>query len=77
MEWLTCSPDATPMENLWDILVREIYSQGRTFSNTAELKAAITNAWSQVDHEILERLVNSMPHRIFEIISKHGGPIRD
>ena len=75
MDWPACSPDANPMENIWGILVRDIYGQDRTFSNVGDLKDAILRAWDSLDVNILKRLVDSMPNRIYEMISKHGGPI--
>ncbi|RCN50051.1 hypothetical protein ANCCAN_03881 [Ancylostoma caninum] len=75
MDWPACSPDANPMENIRGFLVRDVYAQCRTFTNTDELKDAIITAWHRLDVQLLKRLVESMPNRIFEITSKGGGPI--
>ena len=32
------SPDINIMENLWGILVREVYKNGKQFSNVEDLK---------------------------------------
>ncbi|KAK6743267.1 hypothetical protein RB195_010494 [Necator americanus] len=43
--WATCPPDCNPMENMWKIVVRHVYSNNRQFSTIEELKTAISNAW--------------------------------
>jgi transposase len=75
MDWPACSPDVNPMENLWGILVREVYANHRQYQNTEELKDAILNAWANLDQNLLNNLVNSMPRRIFDIIQKNGNVI--
>lgn len=76
MEWPSCSPDLNPIENLWGDLARRVYANHRQFKNVAELKKAITQAWSEVDLGRIENLVNSMPNRVFEVIKKKGGVIK-
>ena len=37
MDWMSCSPDLNPIENIWAILARQVYADGRQFNNRAEL----------------------------------------
>lgn len=73
LDWPACSPDCNPMENLWRILVRKIYANGRQFESRDELKAAIILEWRRIRTNTLENLVKSMPNRIFEVIRRNGG----
>jgi transposase len=73
IDWPSRSPDMNPIENLWGIIVREVYRGGQQFNSIPELKNAIKNAWYKVPDETREKLVNSMENRIFELIRKNGG----
>uniref|UniRef100_A0A0N5BY68 DDE_3 domain-containing protein n=1 Tax=Strongyloides papillosus TaxID=174720 RepID=A0A0N5BY68_STREA len=67
------SPDLNPIENLWGILVRAVYKDNKQYSTVQELKEAIVKCWDEIPNEKLVSLANSMPNRIFEVISKKGG----
>lgn len=72
LEWPACSPDLNPIENLWGVLAGKVYAHGRQYSNKEDLKRAIFDAWDAIPLSTLESLVDSMPNRIFDVISKHG-----
>jgi len=57
---------------MWGILVRDIYVNGKQYDNIDQLKNAISAVWDKVGKSILQKLVDSMPSRIFEVISKQG-----
>ena len=73
LEWIPCSPDINPIENLWGVIVRRIYSNNKQFENCERLKSAIIEAWLAIDTELLKSLVNSMDNRIFQLIQRSGG----
>ena len=73
LEWPACSPDINPIENLWGVIVRRIYSNNKQFENCERLKSAIIEAWLAIDTELLKSLVNSMENRIFQLIQRSGG----
>lgn len=66
------SPDLNPIENVWGILVRRIYANNRRFRTLNQLKGAILEAWENLEQSLLNKLVDGMPHRIFEVIQKNG-----
>ena len=72
LEWPANSPDLNPIENLWGILVRAVYSNGRQFSTKEELKQEILKQWDLISGETLVNLVNSMPTRIIDVIQCNG-----
>jgi transposase len=75
LEWPALSPDLNPIENLWGILVKEVYKDGRFFSTVLELKNAISESWTQIDQNLIKRLINTMEKRVNEVIDKNGQSI--
>ena len=72
MEWPACSPDLNPIENLWGILSRKVYENGKQFEYTLDLKTLIREAWNVISIETIQNLVTSMSSRIFEVIKNSG-----
>ena len=72
LDWPARSPDLNPTENLWGILVRDIYADSRQYENVNQLKEAIQKAWDRVSLDQLSPLVNSMPNRMIQVIERHG-----
>lgn len=70
--WPSCSPDLNPMENIWGIIVRRLYANNHQYQSIQELKNAIIQVYHNLDEEILQNLVNSMPNRIFQVINRNG-----
>lgn len=72
LEWPAVSPDLNPIENLWGILVRGVYANGRQFDQIADLEKAIRQCWNDIDLSITKNLVSSMKKRIFNVIKANG-----
>lgn len=75
LEWPACSPDLNPIENVWGLLSRKVYCQGRKYDTVKELKLAIQDEWSKLDPNELKSFITSMPKRLQEVISKKGNAI--
>lgn len=75
LDWPARSPDLNPMENLWGILARKVYHGGRKYSSIQELEVAVRHYWRQIDTSMLEKLVNSMPNRLFKLVKRNGKQI--
>ena len=74
MEWPACSPDLNVIENVWGILARRVYANNRQFQSIRELRNAITTFWGEIDMNLLKKLVDSVPNRLFQVINRNGGP---
>jgi hypothetical protein len=72
MEWASKSPDLNPIENLWGILVRLVYSNGRQFNSIPELRAEIVRSWDLITELQLKTLADSMTKRMIEVLKKNG-----
>lgn len=73
MKWPARSPDLNPMENLWGILSRKVYANGKQYDTVASLKSSIKKAWEEIGPNVLSTLIDSMPARIFSVIQNNGG----
>lgn len=73
LPWPACSPDCNPIENLWGIMVRHVYDNGRQFQTVDELKNAIQAAWNSIEPTTLQGLSRSMPNRLTELLQNNGG----
>ena len=63
MDWPAHSPDLNPIENLWGLLARRVYADGRIFQTTSELKSTILEEWHNFSIDIIHSLIQSMPNR--------------
>lgn len=72
LDWPACSPDLNPIENLWSIMCRKVYSNARQYSSEKELKTSIEDAWYDIDPQTMQDLVSSMQSRVYDVIHKHG-----
>lgn len=70
--WPAKSPDMNIIENVWSILAREVYKEGRQFNNKDELKKAITAAWQNIPQAKIESLYDSLPRRIIALHDAKG-----
>lgn len=75
LEWPGNSPDLNPIENLWNAMKRRV-NKGN-IRNLHELKSQITRAWClEVTPQECQRLVESMPRRIQQVIRNKGYPTK-
>ena len=61
-----------PQKNLWGLIVAKVYEGVRQYSAISELKNAILDAWEKIPSVQLQKLVDSMPSRIFEVIKANS-----
>lgn len=73
MDWPALSPDLNPIENLWGILTKRVYANGRQFDKVDDLRQAIQAAWDGISIELLRKLVLSMPKRCSDVLRAQGG----
>jgi hypothetical protein len=65
-----------PIENLWAILKRRLYSEPGFPTSKAELIEKVFEKWDSIPVTICEHLVDSMPKRMKEVLKSHGYPIK-
>ena len=67
IDWPPYSPDLNQIENVWELMAREIKS--KHIITQSELIEAVKSAWDEIDQELKENCIDSMPVRINDCIS--------
>lgn len=76
LPWPAQSPDLNPIEHLWDHLGRKVQKHKPQPKNRRELIAVLEEEWVKIEENVLEKLVNSMPKRVKDVISSKGYPTK-
>ena len=73
--WPAKSPDLNPIENVWGWMVKDIYFGKPAYKNVKELKDAIYDSWKRMPDEIVDKVIDSMPRRMRDVIQANGKSI--
>ena len=73
IDWPSNSPDLNPIENLWNIVKRNV--EKRMPKNCDELTEFMVEEWNSIPKTMLINLVNSMRDRCRLVIEKNGNRI--
>lgn len=73
-DWPGNSPDISPIENLWEIVKRDL--QDKDVSSVPKLEAEIRASWNNIPKEMLHNLALSVPKRLKEVIKRKGCPTK-
>lgn len=75
MDWPAQSPDLNPIENLWNELERRYKARQIRPKNCDELFAVLEEEWKRIPLERVQKLVDSLPRRISQVLAAKGGHI--
>ena len=53
-------------------MARRVYANGKQYYNKDKLQAAIFKTWDEIESNLLNKLIDSMPTRLFEVVEKKG-----
>ena len=71
-EWPGNSPDLNPIENLWYVVKNKVSEKHPT--SLSALQLAIKEVWvKEISSDYCCKLIESMPHRLQEVIKNKGG----
>ncbi|GFX88955.1 transposable element Tcb2 transposase [Trichonephila clavipes] len=76
LDWLGNSPDMSPIENIWELMKREVAKD--VITNKTQLLERIIHVWNHHPqmHETVQSCIDSMPRRIEALIAAKGGPTK-
>ena len=73
LDWPPQSPDPTPIENLWNHTEKELAKYPRQAKGVWEIWDRVAEVWNNIDPEVCQNLIKSMPRRIQAVIKAKGG----
>nr|CCA20624.1 transposase putative [Albugo laibachii Nc14] len=68
LQWPPQSPDLNPIEDLWDVLKRELSSYQNPSQGIHELWERIEKKWNAISKEECTAIIASMPRRIHAVL---------
>jgi transposase len=75
MIWPPNSPDLNPIENLWSIMKRRVYADGKQYTSKDALWKAIKQAAASIPSSLIRKLTDSVNERLFDIIRLNGSHV--
>ena len=73
MIWPASSPDLNPIENLWSILKRKLYSGGQQYIYIGQrMICGIRDAAESIEANDIQNLTKSVHGRLVDVLSNKG-----
>ena len=76
LPWCPNSPDMNIIENVWAHLDRMVRARDPLPKNCEELWVALKEEWEKIDQAFIDKLYDSMPTRVRELLKAKGGNTR-
>ncbi|KFM67608.1 Transposable element Tc3 transposase, partial [Stegodyphus mimosarum] len=72
MSWPANSPDLNPIEQVWDMLGRQIAALSHPPSSVTELKRTLQEAWNRLSPQLLHHLIATSVAYITHVLTYWG-----
>ena len=74
--WPAQSPDMNPIEHLWNEVDKRLKKYPVRPSNPDDLWERLQDVWENIETDICQKLIASMPERINDVLKARGGYTR-
>ena len=76
LDWPSQSPDLNPMEHLWNEVKRRLRNLPERPSSQNDLWKEMQDVWNDIEVEVCDKLVRTMPERVRDVFRARGGYTR-
>lgn len=76
LPWCSRSPDLNPIENVWGLMVKEMYKINFKPQNEIELFDKIEEIWEGLTPDYTRSIILSMPRRLRLVLESNGAAIK-
>lgn len=76
LPWPAQSPDLNIIEHVWDYLKRRVHARSVPVRTLDELWAVAQEEWCRIPKQFIQKLYNSLPDRVAEVIEQKGSNTR-
>jgi transposase len=73
LDWPPQSPDLNPTEHLWNHMKKELCQYPTQAKGVWEVWDRVAKVWGEIEPEVCQKLIESMPRRIAAVIKAKGG----
>lgn len=73
LDWPPQSPDLNPIEHLWNHIKKELAKYPRQPKGVWEIWDRVSEVWENIEAEVCQNLIESMPRRVEAVIKAKGG----
>lgn len=72
LQWPPYSPDLNILENLWAIVSKKVYENGKEYETADELWESVCRHFLEIPIETIQNLYQSIPERLISVIELGG-----
>ena len=73
LDWPPQSPDLNPIEHLWQYIKMQLAKHETLAKEVWEIWEGVAEVWNNIEPEVCQNLIESMPRRVEAVMKAKGG----